>query len=222
MEVTVLEQTSKTMSSREIASQTGKTHANVLVDIRKMLKGLGVGELKFQSSYLTAQNKQVTEYLLPQREAMILAGGYDVKVRAWFVDYFLEAQKPMTQLEMIIASAKVLEQQEQRLATVERAVAQIEVNKTVLPKPGYASVTQLSKKTGFSYGATKEMIEHCSPKSSNAMKQLRDGSVKPYVAYKIKTVMKYAKKVRQNLEPVGNKKIFFRSKYMNNKFQLKG
>ncbi|GAB1045128.1 MAG: hypothetical protein SPiBPW_34980 [Shewanella algae] len=33
-----------------------------------MLAQLGVGELKFQSSYLSKQNKQVTEYLLPRRD----------------------------------------------------------------------------------------------------------------------------------------------------------
>ncbi len=33
-----------------------------------MLAQLRVGELKFQSSYLSKQNKQVTEYLLPRRD----------------------------------------------------------------------------------------------------------------------------------------------------------
>ncbi|MBO2587197.1 Rha family transcriptional regulator [Shewanella algae] len=53
---------------REIAELTGKEHRNVKADIRNMLAQLGVGELKFQSSYLSKQNKQVTEYLLPRRD----------------------------------------------------------------------------------------------------------------------------------------------------------
>ncbi|GAB1072879.1 MAG: hypothetical protein SAqTSA_29810 [Shewanella algae] len=56
------------MSSREIAELTGKEHRNVKADIRNMLAQLGVEELKFQSSYLSKQNKQVTEYLLPRRD----------------------------------------------------------------------------------------------------------------------------------------------------------
>ncbi|WP_447078211.1 Rha family transcriptional regulator [Shewanella algae] len=51
-----------------IAELTGKAHFNVCADIRNMLAQLGVGELKFQSSYLSKQNKQVTEYLLPRRD----------------------------------------------------------------------------------------------------------------------------------------------------------
>ena len=50
-----------TMSSVEIAELTGKEHKNVLRDIRKMLEELELGELSFERSYLSAQNKQMPD-----------------------------------------------------------------------------------------------------------------------------------------------------------------
>ncbi|WOJ89904.1 hypothetical protein RZS28_00890 [Methylocapsa polymorpha] len=41
------------MSSLEIAGLTGKRHADVLRDTRKMLNELGIGERNFASSYLS-------------------------------------------------------------------------------------------------------------------------------------------------------------------------
>lgn len=96
------------MSSREIAELTGKTHFNVCADIRNMLAQLGVGELKFQSSYLSKQNKQVTEYLLPRRECEILVCGYDVVRRAAVIDRWLELETKQRQLpNMTPGAAKV-------------------------------------------------------------------------------------------------------------------
>ena len=212
----------KTMSSREIAEHTGKNHADVCRDIRKMLQGLEIGESIFASTYLTAQNKQVTEYLLPQRESMILAGGYNVKVRAWFVDYFLEAQKPKTQIELIIESAKALQAVDNRVLALENKVAQIEVNKEVKPRGGFASINELHLKTGFSKDMVKIMADKCKPKTGSAMKTLPDGSVKPYTTYKIKTVMKYAKLVRKSAALVKPDGVFYRSPMVGKlKFQMK-
>jgi len=214
--------TQRTMSSRQIAEQTGKNHADVCRDVRKMLDGLELGESSFASSYLTAQNKQVTEYLLPQREAMILAGGYDVKVRAWFVDYFLESQKPKTQIELIIESAQALQAVDSRLTLLEHKVDTIDTNKEVLPKGGYASIGDLSNKAGFSKTVIKLFLSEVKPKSCTAIKQLPDGSVAPYDAYKIKPLMKFANKVRRTAIPVNKNEVYFTSRLLGGKrFQIK-
>ncbi|MDO8256442.1 Rha family transcriptional regulator [Shewanella algae] len=86
------------MSSREIAELTGKTHFNVCADIRNMLKQLNLEELKFQSVYLSANNQQRTEYLLPRRECEILVTGYDVVRRAAVIDRWLELETKQRQL----------------------------------------------------------------------------------------------------------------------------
>lgn len=70
-----------TMSSLDIAKLTGKEHRNVLRDIRTMLEELEIGALKFEQSYLDAQNKPQPMFVLPEEECMILVSGYSTKLR---------------------------------------------------------------------------------------------------------------------------------------------
>ena len=107
-----------TMSSLEIAKLTGKEHFNVLVDIRKMLEELELGDLKFQDTYLSAQKKQMPCFNLPKRECFILVSGYNLKLRAAIIDRWQELEnqsKPsmpttyIAALEALIASEKAKE-----------------------------------------------------------------------------------------------------------------
>lgn len=82
----------KTMSSREIAELTGKKHSNVCRDIRKQLSELGIGEFKFESSYISAQGKQVTEYILDKEQTMTLVSGYSIPLRHKVVSRWLELE----------------------------------------------------------------------------------------------------------------------------------
>lgn len=84
-----------TMSSLEIAELTGKLHTNVMRDIRKMIADLNEGgELKFESSYLSEQNKRLKCFALPRRETDVLLTGYNTPLRAKVIDRWreLEAQ----------------------------------------------------------------------------------------------------------------------------------
>lgn len=47
-----------------------KKHSNFMRDIKNIL---GVGALRFESSYLSVQNKQLTCYALPKRECTLVA-----------------------------------------------------------------------------------------------------------------------------------------------------
>ena len=107
-----------TMSSLEIAKLTGKEHFNVLVDIRKMLEELELGDLKFQDTYLSAQKKQMPCFNLPKRECFILVSGYNLKLRAAIIDRWQELEnqsKPsmpttyIAALEALVASEKAKE-----------------------------------------------------------------------------------------------------------------
>lgn len=80
------------MDSREIAKATGKQHRNVLRDIRAMLKGLEIGVLSFEHSYLNTQGKAQPYFRLPRRECLALATGYDVKLRAKIIDRWIELE----------------------------------------------------------------------------------------------------------------------------------
>lgn len=82
-----------TMSSLEIARLTGKDHKNVIADIRKTLEEMGEGgELKFQSSYKTSQNKELPCFNLPRRECDILISGYSIPYRVKIIDQWRELE----------------------------------------------------------------------------------------------------------------------------------
>lgn len=83
----------KTMDSREIAELTGKRHGNVIADIEVQLSKLDGGELRFQSSYSSGQNKPCKCYKLPYRETMILISGYSVELRAKVIDRWMELER---------------------------------------------------------------------------------------------------------------------------------
>lgn len=70
-----------TMSSREIADLTGKSHDNVLRDIRKMLAELKEDVLKFEATYFDKQNRQQTEYHLDRELTDTLLTGYSAVAR---------------------------------------------------------------------------------------------------------------------------------------------
>ncbi|MEZ5630603.1 MAG: Rha family transcriptional regulator [Burkholderiaceae bacterium] len=78
-----------TMSSREIAELTGKNHADVMRDIRRMLAELYPegGVSKFADTHINPQNGQPYPiFNLPRRETLILVSGYSVTLRARVVD----------------------------------------------------------------------------------------------------------------------------------------
>lgn len=63
-----LTNTVRTMSSLEIADLTGKNHADVLRDIKKILAEADIGESKFAGTYLSSQNKQLPCFNLTRCE----------------------------------------------------------------------------------------------------------------------------------------------------------
>ena len=80
------------MDSRDIAAITGKNHADVCRDIRKALSDLELDESKFASVYLGGNGENRTCYILPKRECLILASGYNTKLRAAVVDRWIELE----------------------------------------------------------------------------------------------------------------------------------
>ena len=122
-----------TMSTREIAELTCKEHRNVLVDTRKMLEELHgeEGMLTFQQTYTNGQNGQTYPmFSLPKRETLILVSGYSLPMRAKIIDRWQEleakVQKPMTQIELILATAQVLADIEKRLVATEEHNKQVQ------------------------------------------------------------------------------------------------
>lgn len=74
--------TQPTMSSLQIADLTGKSHRNVLRDIRTMLKSLGIPEEGLLSFEHTPQNGQKYQvFHLPPDLTLTLVSGYDIPLR---------------------------------------------------------------------------------------------------------------------------------------------
>ena len=89
----------KSMSSLEIAELTGKDHAKVLIDIRKMLDELGILTSDF-STVRKVRGKEYDVFNLPKRETIILVSGYSVVMRAAIVDRWQELEaKELLEIE---------------------------------------------------------------------------------------------------------------------------
>lgn len=127
-------------SSLLIAEKFGKSHDNVLRDIRSLLQG---GILKNdetpmfeETTYVNEQNKQSYPMFLMNRDgfALLVMGFTGKKAMRFKLEYIkafnnMEAQikasqKPKSQLEILQMSINQLVEQEHRLSSVERDVAE--------------------------------------------------------------------------------------------------
>ena len=133
------------MDSRDIATLTGKNHSDVCRDVRVMLEGIGLGESKFASSYTTTQNKQATCYLLPKRECIILASGYNVKLRAAIIDRWAELEAK----RMPRSFAEALRLAADQAEKIEALSIELDRSKE------YASIKRIEKATGKKYSWRK-------------------------------------------------------------------
>lgn len=124
------------MDSREIAERTGKNHADVCRDIRKMIDELGEDESKFASVYKGGNGEERRCYLLPKRECLILSSGYSVTLRAKIIDRWadLEAasaiQTPRSLPEALRLAADLAEKLEAAQPAVEFVARYVEAENT--------------------------------------------------------------------------------------------
>ncbi|NIF57550.1 Rha family transcriptional regulator [Enterobacter sp. Ap-916] len=69
------------MSSREIATLTGKQHKHVLEDCRKMFESLNLQSADFSADYQDERGRTYQEYWLDQDLTMTLMMGYSIPLR---------------------------------------------------------------------------------------------------------------------------------------------
>lgn len=146
----------ETMSSLEIAELTGKRHDAILRDIRNLLSQ-GVDAHNFvETSYTDKSNRQSPCYNLTKKGCLILASGYDAKLRERIIDRWEELetkerentpghpQLPQNYLEALKALV-ASEEEKQQLALENRQQAeQIEQNK---PKVIFADAVSTSQRS---------------------------------------------------------------------------
>lgn len=81
-----------TMSSREIATLTGKRHDHVMDDIREMLQQLEVDLLTFEGTYEDSTGRTLPCYKLDRFHSEVLITGYDVRRRAAVIKRWYELE----------------------------------------------------------------------------------------------------------------------------------
>jgi len=88
-----------------MAELTGKNHADVMCDIRRILDEAEIGEGKFSGTYLSTQFKRVYKdqqlidtpcFNLPRRECDLVIAGYSVKYRLAIIDRWQELEAGKT------------------------------------------------------------------------------------------------------------------------------
>lgn len=97
-----------TMSSREIAELTGSTHDNVLKTVRALVaKGVVSSN---DTPYVHPQNGQVyREFLLSQRDTLVVVSGYSVELRARIIDRWQELEARADQFQIPATYAEALQ-----------------------------------------------------------------------------------------------------------------
>lgn len=120
-----------TMSSREIAELTGKQHAHVMRDIRKMLEALGKDVSSFGSIFKDAYGRDQQEYRLDRELTLTLVSGYDIPLRHRVVTRLAEleakpAVDPMQVLSDPAAMRGLLLTYTEKVLTLESQVAEQE------------------------------------------------------------------------------------------------
>lgn len=139
--VTLIHETDR-MSSLEIAELTGKQHAHIMRDIRKLLSQ-GVTASNFGlSEYRDSTGRKLPCFELTKKGCLILASGYDAVLREKIIDRWelLETEKrkpqtPQTYLEALKALVSS-EEEKQRLAQEKKQLEQ--QNAKLQPKADFA------------------------------------------------------------------------------------
>lgn len=149
----------QTMSSLEIAQLIGKQHAHVMRDIRSILEQ-GVAESNFGlGSYSDANGQNRPCYNLTKKGCLILASGYDAKLREKIIDRWEEletkeqsgnytAQQPLSPSELILKLAEMNVENERKMKELSDKQQRLE---SEIEEIRQRTITDLHKSTIVAY-----------------------------------------------------------------------
>lgn len=165
----------KTMSSLQIAELTGKTHSHVMRDIRTILEQ-GVSESNFGlGSYTDANNNPRPCYNLTKKGCLILASGYDAKLREKIIDRWeeLENEKKnsdnMSSLQLFELALNSIKENQIELKEIKKEVEQLKVKTAT--KPDYFTVVGYASLNGITL--TYKQASAIGKKASKMCKRMR-------------------------------------------------
>lgn len=93
MNLSIIDQSAITMSSREIAELCEKRHDNVIRDIKKMLDDLGLDAHKFEGISPDSYGREAPSFNLPQILTFTLTSGYDLVLYIRVIDRWMELER---------------------------------------------------------------------------------------------------------------------------------
>ena len=182
-----------------------------------MLEGLEIDESKFGGIYLDSMNREQEMYILPEREGMILASGYDVKLRAMIVDAFLDAEpeqisdaeRLMIVLQTTVANEKMVKKIEQTQNLIEEAqesmsveIKELKTNieqqnrgiKDTIPRKGFKAIEGIYKRARLSRQMIKVVLERFGVPVCYCSKYVDEvKGFNEYKAYNLKDYLKMEK-----------------------------
>lgn len=139
-----------TMSSREIAAITTKSHGHVKRDIIAILKEVGIDASNFGHTYIDGSNREQLEFFLPRRECDLVITSYSAKYRLAIIDRWQELEEkqqapqfniPQTLPEALRLAADLADQ----LAI---AAPKVAVYELLADRKGDVSTTIVAKELG--------------------------------------------------------------------------
>lgn len=143
----------QTMSSLQIAELTGKTHSNVMRDVRSILDQ-GVSQINFElAEYNEAQGKPRPCYNLTKKGCLILASGYDAKLREKIIDRWEELENErknsdnMSSLQLFELTLNSIKENQIELKEIKKEVEQLKVKTAT--KPDYSTIVGYASLNGI-------------------------------------------------------------------------
>ena len=148
----------ETMSSIEIAELTGKQHSNVMRDIRNILEQ-GVSQINFElAEYSDNQGKPRPCFNLTKKGCLILASGYDAKLRERIIDRWeeLETQSrnkiPSSFSEALMLAARQAEEIEKANKHIAVLAPKADFADKAFDTDGKIDIGQAAKILNLGYG----------------------------------------------------------------------
>jgi anti-repressor protein len=166
LQITSIHETDK-MSSLQIASITGKRHADVMRDIRNLVQQLeNDNERNFALvTYQDGKGEQRPMYVLTKKGCLCLASGYDANLRMKIINRWeeLERQKqygsfqvPQTFADALLLAAEqqkqlesLAEQNKLQTQQLKQAAPKVEYFDKALSSTGTYTATQIGKEFGW-------------------------------------------------------------------------
>ena len=146
----------KTMSSREIAELTGKQHKNVM-PVCKSLVDQGVLKSSIPNIYVNDQNGQrYPEFLLDQRDSLILVARLSPEFTATIVDRWQELEQaqapaiPQTYAAALLEAGRLAGIVEEQSAQIAIAAPKVEYHDNVLASTNGMTITEIGSQVGMS------------------------------------------------------------------------